>query len=286
MSLTTRTEDDVRAAAARLRAAADTAIERIRDSGRPNADDEITAVRDYVVAVPEEWHAVAVATARVHDVISSLRYPSPPRNLAAVLGDPPPAGLPEPWSLTYVRPRPSAEELSRLDVLVVLDIDGVVLRQPPRAGVKHRQLEDDAGRVYDLDIVERVVELSDILYQDGVEFCWSSSWGARPRELDQLLQRLPDDSLNGGFILAGQPAAGGLARWKLDAVRKVEAGLPKHVGVVWIDDQLHPLTALDPAWAADSSRDRLLIAPHASSGLLPGHLRQIEAFIDGRRARA
>ncbi|WP_285117335.1 hypothetical protein [Leifsonia sp. fls2-241-R2A-40a] len=50
-----------------------------------------------------------------------------------------------------IQKQPSADRLAMVNVLTILDVDGVVLRQPPRPHVKHPQYEDAEGRVYDLD---------------------------------------------------------------------------------------------------------------------------------------
>ncbi|WP_285117334.1 hypothetical protein [Leifsonia sp. fls2-241-R2A-40a] len=134
------------------------------------------------------------------------------------------------------------------------------------------------------------MEELDVAIEDGseagVELAWLTSWAAIPYDLAGVLQRLPRRPFAGGWILPGQAVrATPDLTWKLNAVKRLERELPSSVALLWIDDNLRAMRALDPSWAADRSRDRLLLAPPPTTGLLPGHLRQIREFKRRTRTR-
>lgn len=244
----------------------------------------IGAVWEWYMAVPRERDPMIVARERLRSLQGYLEERTI-NDPVGVLGPVPAAGFTFPPNYAALKPRPAPEKLALARVVLILDVDGVLVRLPPGEGVRLLHTVDEEGNPWDLDVFD-LVPLDDILEEfpaPELEVAFLSSWATDPHTLDQLIDRLPNHVLRNNWILGGR-AHEPDDLWKLHAVKELEAQLSPDTALAWVDDRLRSLQALDPAWAADTSRPRLLLSPHPETGLLPGDLRRLRAFVQEHAA--
>ena len=186
----------------------------------------------------------------------------------------------------YLRPRPASSEGA--NVVVVLDLDGVLNRLPAlsrsrRAG--RQPVVGPTGERLRVDVSKRVARaLDEQITRPGVGLAWSTSWG---RAVDHILDEVFDGKyLTGGYVLAERPSFRYVAAsWKLNALTShlLEIGSPAYC---WADDDAVDLANLDPEFRLGviAGGPRLLLSPVGSVGLTLDDVGRIEAFIDEHAA--
>ena len=188
----------------------------------------------------------------------------------------------DPPSGQYLRPRPASSEGA--NVVVVLDLDGVLNRLPELSGSRKRSRQPVMGPTGErlrVDVSKSVARALDKqIRRPGVSLGWLTSWG---RAVDHVLDEVFDGKyLTGGYVLAERLSFRYVAAsWKMDALAShlLDLGSPAYC---WADDDAVDLADLDPEFRLGviAGGPRLLLSPVGSVGLTLDDVGRIGAFID------
>jgi hypothetical protein len=181
-------------------------------------------------------------------------------------------------------PRPSREDLLAAQVVVFLDIDGVINRLTDDEftdGLIVRDAVDESGRTYTFRVREQLLDgLDEQLHRPGVVFGFLTTWGTPQVMLALLADGGPfAGRLRGGFIWEDPSSFVWRASdWKLRAVQNVLTDVGEDKPFIWAEDQM--TNSLNPRFRSQTG-PRLLLQPHRAVGLHPiNDVRRIAAFID------
>jgi hypothetical protein len=121
---------------------------------------------------------------------------------------------------------------------------------------------------------ELVAALNRLALRPGVRFAWLTSW----EELAPAVL-CPVTGLDGSSwpVLTADGAGSGAEWWKLEAIQ-ADVGRNTPERFIWVDDQL-AFEGRAQAWARILGRRALLVSPDPRTGLSPGELEAIRAFV-------
>lgn len=170
-------------------------------------------------------------------------------------------------------PRPG---ISRLDGIVILDVDGCINRLDDSVDRSTLPTVDgDSGRDLPIDLIDdEVIEALHSALSPTVRICWLTTWSWRVARLEPLL----GGRLSGGFI-GGEPPHGTFVpeSWKLVAATKIREAWPLS-RCAWIEDESVP-QSLQRGTGSSLWADDLLVAPRSEIGLTLDDARRVAEHI-------
>lgn len=161
-------------------------------------------------------------------------------------------------------------------VTLYLDVDGVVC---PFGPAGHTPWDSAwhyayAGMLEVGYAAELVAALNRLARWPGLRCVWLTSW----EELAPAVL-CPATGLEGSSwpVLTADGPGGGAEWWKLEAIQ-ADVGRNTPERIIWVDDQL-AFEGRAQAWARILGRRALLVSPDPRTGLSPGDLAAIRAFV-------